>query len=479
MNERNEFEYMEINVMLSRKNKLRQGLGMVLAFGVTGWVLGDGPNYTVTDLGVLDGGTKSWAYDINETGLVTGCSEVDFARGEKFGFLWRDGVRSELQPLDGQSHSWGLGLNDADQWVVGQTILNGNIGITTSVFVSTEDFAPEIFDFLAVPKALSSDLNDNTDPQAVGWFHTGDLVASHAVLHAFQVKIDGLLNDPVDLGTLGGISSWAYANNDRNEVVGGSNVEAGPMHAFLWDGSAMQNLGTLGGSLSEATDINEEGLIVGWSRTKTGATHAFISNGAQMYDIGTLGSDYSMAYGINDAGQVVGVSKTAEGVLHAFLYEIATQTMYDLNDLVGAADWNLQNAQAINERGQIVGWGVNGDGDTRGFVLNAKGVGLALTEPTPGIAGASNRFEIRGAEAGTSVILAYGLRQGQTAVPGCGGLEVRIRNPKIVGQVKADGAGLAVINRVVQSGAEGVSVLFQAVSLASCDVSNLVNFTFK
>src|SRR5215472_6247474 len=55
-----------------------------------------------------------------------------------------------------------------------------------------------------------------------------------------------------DLGTLGGVNSFPYANNNQGMVIGGSNT-AGQndqiaQTAFLWWGGQMINLGTLGGS---------------------------------------------------------------------------------------------------------------------------------------------------------------------------------------------------------------------------------------
>jgi probable HAF family extracellular repeat protein len=46
------------------------------------------------------------------------------------------------------------------------------------------------------------------------------------------------------------------------------------------------------------------------------------------------------------------------------------QTMQDLNSLIAPAPgWTLVEATAINDRGQIVGFGVNPDGQGRAFLL--------------------------------------------------------------------------------------------------------------
>src|SRR2546423_14064332 len=52
------------------------------------------------------------------------------------------------------------------------------------------------------------------------------------------------------------------------------------------------DLGTLGGASSYATAINSANIVVGWSEMPDGATHAFRwSNGGGMVDLGTLPGD--------------------------------------------------------------------------------------------------------------------------------------------------------------------------------------------
>lgn len=75
------------------------------------------------------------------------------------------------------------------------------------------------------------------------------------------------------------------------------------------------DLGTLGGASSYATDINGGNTVVGWSETAAGATHAFRWSAAGgMVDLGTLpGDPMSRAVAILDVGrqgggQILGVS---------------------------------------------------------------------------------------------------------------------------------------------------------------------------
>jgi probable HAF family extracellular repeat protein len=75
------------------------------------------------------------------------------------------------------------------------------------------------------------------------------------------------------------------------------------------------DLGTLGGASSYAADINSGNTVVGWSETPAGATHAFRWSAAQgMVDLGTLPGDAMsravavLDEGVNGGGRILGMS---------------------------------------------------------------------------------------------------------------------------------------------------------------------------
>lgn len=94
-----------------------------------------------------------------------------------------------------------------------------------------------------------------------------------------------------------------------------------------------------------------------------------------MINLGALpdGENYTRASAINDAGQVVGNSGD-----NAFAWSSNTG-MIDLNASIDPKlGWYLQTATAINNKGQIIGYGTNQNGSTRAFVLTPKSA-----EPVP------------------------------------------------------------------------------------------------
>ncbi|HVF39097.1 MAG TPA: PKD domain-containing protein [Gemmatimonadaceae bacterium] len=77
---------------------------------------------------------------------------------------------------------------------------------------------------------------------------------------------------PVDLGTLGGMQSVAWATNESHDVVGKAQTASGEWHAFVWtDAGGMVDLNSWPNACpgeSEAFAINNNGVIVGRCQRK-------------------------------------------------------------------------------------------------------------------------------------------------------------------------------------------------------------------
>jgi probable HAF family extracellular repeat protein len=177
----------------------------------------------------------------------------------------------------------------------------------------------------------------------------------------------------------------AIAINDSNTVLGFSDVcdpDGNPLsgHAVLWKNSILKDLGALGFDPSGYSDstpvaINNNDQVIGYSSIFDGegnwqGQHGFLWLNGIMHDMGSLGVDeygssVSMPYAINANGQVVGFSTYSEnGVAkgnRAFLYQ--NKTMVDLNSMLPAnSGLVLENALAINDKGQITAYGTKTSG---------------------------------------------------------------------------------------------------------------------
>ncbi|MHC4540800.1 MAG: hypothetical protein ACYS74_13625, partial [Planctomycetota bacterium] len=101
-----------------------------------------------------------------------------------------------------------------------------------------------------------------------------------------------------------------------------------------------------------------------------------------------------------------------------------------------------------------------------------------MDNTTPGVAGMDNTLSVSGATPNERVYFIYGFVPGSTAIPGCPGDSAGINSPRILGFSEADFEGNASYTAFVPGRASGRTILFQAVEIANCMVSNLVEYTF-
>lgn len=316
--------------------------------------------YSITEL-LPPGATASFAEDLNSHGQVTGWFLT--AEGDCLGFASDvNGITFSFCGALDQGSSSANSINDEGKIV----------GTAHSAAGHDRAFLCHSHAVGLNMVALDSLAGVNGSAHAINatGHIVGDYVTVGGVRHAFLTGPGG--KGMNDIGTLGGAFSSAHDINAIGQVVGESSTASGRHHAFLTGpgGAGMTDLGTLGGTRSYAFGINANGQVAGASYTSDALIHAFVTGvqGRGMTDIGTLGGRTSIAYGINDDGQVVGTSSTAESAEHAFFY--SDGMLIDLNALpvVQASGWVLSHATAINNRGQIAGYG-SLNGRTRAFLL--------------------------------------------------------------------------------------------------------------
>jgi probable HAF family extracellular repeat protein len=323
------------------------------------------------------------ALGLNSQGQIGGA--FFFSGSASHAFLWdADNGLQDLGTLKGIGQSGAAAINAPGQ-VVGIS--------STDDLVPAHAFLWDAKNGMQDLGTLGGDISNargiNDSGQIAG---LADLPSQ--VNHAVLWDADGIH----DLGTLGGVASQANALNNAGQVVGSSSLPSGLIHAFLWDSSnGMQDLGTLGGPQSSANGVNEAEQVVGSSIPQGFfQQHAFVWDAINgMQDLGTLpDGTFSLASGISNSGLIVGSSISTATGQRAVLWDANGIT--DLNDLLPPnSGWTLDAANAVNDAGQIVGFGMF-NGDQHAFLLTLDSAPQGRWQPG-NHAGSSPLAEVAGA----------------------------------------------------------------------------------
>jgi probable HAF family extracellular repeat protein len=323
--------------------------------------------YTITDLGVLsaDPQALSTALAINNAGVVVGNTSTPSGQ---HAFRWSGGVMTDLGLLPGGGTSTANAINDAGQVAGTADRSNGGYGypVRWSATGAITDLGGPVVNRLGVgngidqrgrvvggqrpadseggPVAMLYQLDGSTTylgnpPESLDAATAINLLG-HVTANPGTVWRDGRLSPLPGLRYFNEDRTSAYAINQRDEVAGAAPVGDAETHAVMWPSATIQDGQPFGG-----------------------------------VDIGTIdGIAYSTGRGINASGQVVG---TADPLCHpcaapkAWVWHPGG-TITALDTLIPAGSgWQLQQANGINDRGQIVGRGVH-DGKYHAFLLTPR-----------------------------------------------------------------------------------------------------------
>jgi len=301
------------------------------------------PLYTLTMIGEAG----SAALDVNASGQLVGYQNTG---ADYHAFFYNGSTVSDLSPVVG-GQSIAFRLNDSG------TIVGNVYGPS-----ARRGFAYAAGALLSLPPVMRQANGINNAGTIVGSANVsadgGFLQATAATYSAYG---GGVLTD---LGTTpGGFGSYAAAINDAGHVAGTTVLEetGNIEEPFFYSNGVMQALGSLGGPYSHGWAINNHDQVVGemGSYVPGGpggiyAYRAFLYEGGVVTDLGVLleGGD-STAHDINDQGQIVGETDTVLG-RQAFLYVAGSMVLLD-GLIDPALGWTVQEANGINELGQIAG----------------------------------------------------------------------------------------------------------------------------
>ncbi len=286
---------------------------------------------------------------INIAGQIVGTAQTVGSPGhspEHRAFLWQDGTTQGLG-------SPGGGLTGASA-INDMGLAVGN-GIPEDGAVHAVLWDGEAIHDLGQEGRSSRGLGINADGQIVG-AETDDRGEPRAVI--WDAGVARRLDDFDD-----GHSQARHINAPGQVLVTHSDANC-PAFAcansldevYLWQHEGLRPVGRF-----IASGLNDRGEVIGY-----GGRQGLLWRDGTIFGLGSLGRE-SLPNGINNAGEIVGVTDPSMGRPHAFIWDSGVMT--DLNDYVDpTSGWVLREAVAINDAGQIVGFGTL-SGDGRMFLL--------------------------------------------------------------------------------------------------------------
>jgi probable HAF family extracellular repeat protein len=337
-------------------------------------------SYSITDLGALPGASSTYAYGMNDNGDVVGWSGSNTL---STGFVWSRGAMTSIGSLGNP----GSGLFAVN--LLGQAVGVANpstSGTLQSQGVLYRNGALQTIDTSAPSLFAHSITNSGI---IVGDYTKGGGGSSGgAFVPAFWVE------DPSKPGRFrrtdlvpasGDNTAYANAANQSMTIVGYTQSQFTGTRAVLWNNDSKHTPVVLapadGDQTGEAISINDLGQAAGFSWYGIYRVTPVIWSSDSTHTPTALpflpGTTHAMARAINNLGQVIGSGGEPDAAAgHAFSGVIPViwlnGQIYELQSLLDAsgAGWQITEAVAINNAGQIAGNGIH-NGVPSAFILNA------------------------------------------------------------------------------------------------------------
>ncbi len=159
--------------------------------------------------------------------------------------------------------------------------------------------------------------------------------------------------------------------NDFNVAVGFYIDKAGATHGYtygLLKNMYSRNIDDPNGvGATTAAAINDKFDIAGFYTDGSGVTHGFVESKGVFTTIDTPNAKATSLLGLNNFGVAVGFDIDQQNAMHGIICNVSSATCAELDDPNGIGTTTFNG---INDNAQIVGFYVNGQGNTIGLLAD-------------------------------------------------------------------------------------------------------------
>lgn len=341
--------------------------------------------YRLVKLAPLAGSTTTVARAISANGNIAG--EAQTSPTSSFNTPANFGNAAALASVftavpAGSENSFTRGVNDSG--IAAGTAQNQTAGTSRAILTGTGGFT-ELAALAGFANAGATGINNGGT--AVGYSMSIGIFAAEGTARPIptnQGSQTATVWDTAGAATalanpFGSFNSLATGINASGQIIGVANsgTSAATGRATIWNGGVGTALATDAGKRSTARGISSNGWVAGRQDDLSNGTFlgSVWSAGGGQFDLAVLsGCESSDLRGINASGTAVGFSQNGACATVGGLWDWngSSYDAYNINSLVvNLGGWDLFAPQGINDAGQIVGFGSDEFGTTRGWLLEA------------------------------------------------------------------------------------------------------------